>query len=315
MKERLDYIDTAKGILIMTVVMGHIFQAGYIHDFIYTFHMPAFFIISGMMLNYSHAYERPFLITLKKMVYTMVIPFFFFETCGCLLYIIRFGANQNIFGFAYNTIHLNFNNGINWYLFNLFIAELLFIIILKISNNKSFLVLTCIICTILGFVLPTYNSFLFISARTFICVSFLIIGYTFVNIFCKRNLPVMIGASAITIVVSIINETVDLSGMQFSNPYLYLLGSIAGTYALIQLCMYISIPIINYIGRNTLVIYGTHNIPYVLIGKQLGIIDFKSTPIFTGIILFFIVMAVEMPTIYIMTRFLPFLVGKKSSNK
>lgn len=57
MKERILYIDNLRAFAIMLVVMGHILQFtfgdshGFDHPFfkfIYSFHMPLFFFISGM---------------------------------------------------------------------------------------------------------------------------------------------------------------------------------------------------------------------------------------------------------------------------
>lgn len=46
-KKRLDYLDIAKGILIISVVLCHApFEKA---SYLYWFHMPAFFIISGML--------------------------------------------------------------------------------------------------------------------------------------------------------------------------------------------------------------------------------------------------------------------------
>lgn len=53
MKERIEYFDIAKGILILCVVIGHVFDRGVINQYVYSFHVPAFFIISGIMQNYS----------------------------------------------------------------------------------------------------------------------------------------------------------------------------------------------------------------------------------------------------------------------
>lgn len=51
MKERIGYIDAAKAVGIWLVVMGHcsntIVQYPYLVSFIYLFHMPLFFLISG----------------------------------------------------------------------------------------------------------------------------------------------------------------------------------------------------------------------------------------------------------------------------
>lgn len=53
MKTRLDYLDIAKGIGILTVVWAHILLTGISHRVIYAFHMPLFFLISGMLFKYE----------------------------------------------------------------------------------------------------------------------------------------------------------------------------------------------------------------------------------------------------------------------
>lgn len=53
MKKRIEFYDIAKGILMSMVVLGHIITMNYsgsalLKSFIYTFHVPAFFIITGI---------------------------------------------------------------------------------------------------------------------------------------------------------------------------------------------------------------------------------------------------------------------------
>lgn len=49
MKERIEYIDIAKGIGILLVIAGHLFAyRGPISRWIFSFHMPLFFILSGI---------------------------------------------------------------------------------------------------------------------------------------------------------------------------------------------------------------------------------------------------------------------------
>lgn len=48
-KKRIDYLDIAKGIGIILVLVGHISKNDEINRFLYLFHMPLFFIISGML--------------------------------------------------------------------------------------------------------------------------------------------------------------------------------------------------------------------------------------------------------------------------
>lgn len=48
--DRLAFIDIAKGIGILSMILGHI-EGGYLTRMVYSFHMPLFFIISGYLLS------------------------------------------------------------------------------------------------------------------------------------------------------------------------------------------------------------------------------------------------------------------------
>ena len=47
--DRLDWVDVARGIGILAVVIGHVWTRGPLRDALYSFHMPLFFILSGML--------------------------------------------------------------------------------------------------------------------------------------------------------------------------------------------------------------------------------------------------------------------------
>ena len=46
---RLDWVDVARGIGIIAVVIGHVWTRGGVRDAMYSFHMPLFFLLSGML--------------------------------------------------------------------------------------------------------------------------------------------------------------------------------------------------------------------------------------------------------------------------
>lgn len=52
-KQRFDFIDVAKGIGMLFVIYAHVNYNKAVLIPIYSFHMPLFFIISGMMFNRS----------------------------------------------------------------------------------------------------------------------------------------------------------------------------------------------------------------------------------------------------------------------
>ncbi len=72
-KERDRLIDVVKGIGILLVVLGHIIE-GSVRDFIYLFHMPLFFYLSGSTISLSkNKYD------VVKRMRSLLIPYFFFS--------------------------------------------------------------------------------------------------------------------------------------------------------------------------------------------------------------------------------------------
>ena len=53
--KRLEYLDVTKGFSILLIVLGHIYtKENVINAYMYSFHVPIFFIISGMLLKYKN---------------------------------------------------------------------------------------------------------------------------------------------------------------------------------------------------------------------------------------------------------------------
>lgn len=91
MSKRIEYIDVAKGVGIFLVVLGHNQVKNSLPalaDFIYTFHMPMFFLLSGIFFRANigffpllrrrfHTLLQPYLVTILMMYLT---AFFFSET-------------------------------------------------------------------------------------------------------------------------------------------------------------------------------------------------------------------------------------------
>src|SRR5687767_4607121 len=85
-ERRIDWVDYAKGIGIVLVVFGHVWgglrQASvyippatfhFVDSFIYSFHMPLFFFLSGLFIERSASRETSTFITTK--LRTIVYPY------------------------------------------------------------------------------------------------------------------------------------------------------------------------------------------------------------------------------------------------
>ena len=76
MSKRIEYLDIAKGIGILLVVLGHNdFEviSVFVQRLIYSFHMPLFFFLSGYFLNAA----IPFFEFVKKRFNSLLKPYLF----------------------------------------------------------------------------------------------------------------------------------------------------------------------------------------------------------------------------------------------
>ena len=131
---RLIYIDCLKGFLIILVIIGHIIQMNdvdftnnIIYRYIYSTHMPLFFVVSGF-LSYK---ERLFLKDLKKRVFQLLLPFFTWWFLHWLF--------ESKLDFFYSLINLikNPDYGL-WFLWVLFFCILLLHLVDRVSDYLKF---------------------------------------------------------------------------------------------------------------------------------------------------------------------------------
>ncbi len=310
---RLDYIDIAKGILIILVVIGHIWQRGPVFNIIYAFHMPAFFLISGMLLQHTGSYRKPFGVFLKSRLFSFGIPFIFIEILGCLTDIIRHGVTLNWKGYLFNTLTFNFNDHNLWFLTDLFLIEILFYVLLRTLKKKSYIILAaCLLCVASRY-LASEAKFMSVIRGVFYYNLFFTFGFYESKHLKKFSLSVCAASTIVVLLVGLLlgksqGNVLSLKGMA------YIISGLCGSYAVIQAGK-IAYPkkihrILSQIGKNTITIFGTHHIIYAAIGVLLGITDFGTTPIVPGLIMLFGVAVLEIPVIYIINRFAPWLAGK-----
>ena len=69
-KKRITWIDMAKGYGIILVILGHL-KFDMFRDWIFTFHMPLFFFLSGYV--FSTKYD--FVTFLKRKCRSMILPY------------------------------------------------------------------------------------------------------------------------------------------------------------------------------------------------------------------------------------------------
>ena len=128
--DRIHYLDIAKGIGIYLVVLGHVTHSEWLWYYIWQFHMPLFFFISGLLYTPKDSF-RAFLIKRAKSLYIPYVIFFLITFVYWVLIERKYrGAeipiSYELVGLPYGTYeggHLFFN-GVLWFLPCLFATEI-----------------------------------------------------------------------------------------------------------------------------------------------------------------------------------------------
>ncbi|MGB9132259.1 MAG: acyltransferase family protein [Methanosarcina sp.] len=171
---RLHWIDSLKGIGIMFVVLAHHSLPIALDTYIFSFHMPLFFFISGFVFDFGK-YAESASNFVKGRFKSLIVPYFCFAVITCLFYFlldelytpgvrsIEFFENSMFHGISH--ILVGFGPAISynpplWFLTCLFITELLFYGLAKKYYGESRrLVLWITVSGIIGYLYSVYVSF------------------------------------------------------------------------------------------------------------------------------------------------------------
>ncbi|MEH6936414.1 acyltransferase family protein [Bacillus sp. JJ664] len=262
-KEREQWLDVAKMIGILLVVYGHSSEGGpQSITFIYWFHMPLFFMISGYLFKPVNSFsELKFYI--KKLAFRLLVPY--------CTYLILFSMYKLILQAQEGPIHLStimkegvslliggrFITGIHgvfWYVTCLFITQILFSITCLLFKKNLTRLLVVISCYLIAH-FETINLVPLIGKSTFnniiipwnIDVAFLAIFFLGFGYFAKRfisSIPDYIGIFSIfcSIIfmslyhVNKLDYHLSLKYLRYDHLYLDAIIPITMCLALLYLC-------------------------------------------------------------------------------
>lgn len=124
-RDRVDAVDIAKGLGILLVYIGHVPPSKFVVRFIYNFHMPLFFFLTGLFLDEKKYNFKEFVLSRCK---TLMIPFVTFILFAILLhYIPEFDLLHPSMG--------NIGGAALWFLPVLFVAEIIIYSCWKITDS------------------------------------------------------------------------------------------------------------------------------------------------------------------------------------
>lgn len=319
MKERLLFVDFAKTIGIYLVIVGHyvwyinipfgntaIWNMAY---FVTLFHMPLFFIISGMLFNVRDNKTQ-----LQKCCGQILFPYFLI-TCICLLLGSLSDYANGVFSFRvlirnllgifsggdfYGRGTLDYS-GPMWFCISIFIIRLLINLIYTEERKNAILLLTFAI----------YGVGIYIGDRlplridsSMIGLMFFYIGFRFKKIFLGitsnpkwKNLIISLCSFGILVVCSEFDLDygrpqchLSINAMKFGNyPFLFILSGVMGTLLICCISQILSFKsrFIEWVSKGTIVILGFHQLLMISCKRWIDSMDVFFVLAFSFCILLF----------------------------
>lgn len=170
---RIGYIDIAKGIGILLMVIGHMVSIFPIRQFIFQFHMPMFLIFSGFLFNDKKwGGRKTFTLFLQTRFRQLLVPY------ACFFILILVVSLLQKPDIDYITTIYNGPPPAIWFLLDLFIVEILFWIVNRINSNTYFHIINIFIVLFIGRWFEISNiSFPYCLSSIPVCYVFYVLGF------------------------------------------------------------------------------------------------------------------------------------------
>lgn len=332
-KARIDWLDYYKGIGIFLVVLGHCFLPSKLRGIIYSFHMPLFFLAGGLTLNpQRYANIKEFL---KKKAVGLLIPYVILNlyTLPSWIYFSKIHGNSEVtlstllYGIIYgNNDKVPLLCGPSWFIPALFLAEVTFYIMYRLCKGKTeAMIAFAMALGVMGYTESVARNGVIRPwhlASVPMAVIFVTVGYMFAQAYKEDGYQKIkeqvswrwiFGLAIAGACTAYMNGGVSYGGNNYKSMTLALITALSLNFAVLFFCM--KIPksrLLSFAGQASMVMLFLHKT--ILFGIRMKWPATRDNYIASakGIILLF---AILIPSSYIIHRFFPFLVGKKSDKK
>lgn len=270
---RIDYLDSCKAIGILLVILGHTYHIpDWLYSFIYSFHMPLFFMLSGMVFNPRKS-EMSFSAFFVERFKKYILPYLGFAFANLVLQIVyTLVFYRKLLGLDYilhNTkgillCYANMEHMPNctplWFLMCLFWSNIIFWLIIKYCKKATPFVLA--LCAVVSHILNNFDDYQFPwkLPTALMAVLFMYIGFQLVqkDLVGKINYLGVGGFVLIALLSFALNKhAVAMNWYKYVNLIFYLVPAITLSVALICMCSKLSVlktSFFPWLGKNTVFI-------------------------------------------------------------
>lgn len=330
-KKEIDWLYIVKAFAIFLVVLGH--NDSKITTWIYSFHMPLFFFVSGYLFSVKK--DIPVWEFIIKKGRALLMPHFIFSI-GLFIFWFIIGRKygnplSQTYSVFWNFIGILYAQKIEWmdwgvfmwFLPCLFVVTIAYFFISRLAIIYQMLVL--VVSMFIGFGLSKYQfDYIWSLDTAFTAIVFYGIGYI-----SKHEISFELPVSKLilyigillflSIQISVINGNVDLRSNHLGNNLIYFyVGAISGILLIICVSrlfvLLFEVPFfMKYLSINSMLIFILHNLSLTFI-KVIIVIVFKHTFIAGELLLPFVYSVCQIllliPVISLVNNRFSFLIGK-----
>ncbi|MED2944888.1 acyltransferase family protein [Bacillus swezeyi] len=331
MRKRIDWIDASKGLGIILVVLGHTPTTDWLKTFIFSFHMPLFFFLSGIVYHDANMTFKSFLY--KKMK-TLLLPYFIFSVLAYLFWFLverhfQFSGSSDVdpvvpFKGIFYSIPDNYmltHNPALWFLTCLFIVEILFFCMKKWLKDR-FIVYSVMLSAALGYF---NDQYLEVKLPWNIEVALTAIVFYSAGFFLRHSLKKLRHRK--TVLLSLLffilvgylqsrNVRVDMRANEYGSMALFYITSFLGTAGAVFTSFKLeNVKLLQFLGKNSLIILVLHY-PVIRILKaviyyfmDISLDETYGSLLWSGMYTA-LTLLIMVPCIYILNRY-PVLLGRR----
>lgn len=328
MNRRLNYIDTAKGIgIILVVIYHHLLGAEFINNWISSFNMPLFFMITGYLYGYRDDFSKSCKEFVIQKIQGLLYPYFTLSLIviiwDLLYYYFLFPSleSDSILEIILLTV-TTYGYHALWFIPCLFYSSVIFYLLRKYRLHHW--ITTLIISFVIIFsLIPKAELFLYYPVRFFVRIliglMFIYIGYIFFKCISRiqakfqKFLIVFLGMIFVSSIFGYyfypdIFPAINISVCHIKNPILFLFLALSNSAFIILISKHICNKALDFIGKNSIIILAFHmdltiEIAYLIEGR----IPWDVSVVIHSLTVVVIEIAMLVVMILLINRFVPFL--------
>jgi fucose 4-O-acetylase-like acetyltransferase len=327
---RIEWIDSAKGIGIFLVIIGHTPIHPMLRVNIFAFHIPLFFLLSGLLFSN----RKPFKEFIKGKAKSLLIPYVAFSVISAIMVKLLINQPVPLLHFL-KTMLISERNQIDynltlWFLTSLFVIELIFYFISKYLKNKYLVIVVSLLSGYLSFTyLGAQNALKVLPwslDQSLLFLSFFGLGYFlkqsgFLRKDHKKSLGLILLSVAYIVLVfkgNVYTQVWERIHVPFDLGFFrYYIWAVAAIGFVLYISQYISVlNSLSFMGKNSLIFFTLHtSLAFSLYNRFIAV---KLNPHihdmnFLGLVISLFSIVILTPFVLMINNYVPFIIGKKKA--